>query len=96
MDERSQRDKMIYLLTFFADFEPVPSTSKTKSTRRSGRYQGFLSESEAENDQEYEVDKQIPANDSDESEDQGKLRILSMERDFGSLLTIHLKFLNIL
>ena len=78
MDNRSQRNMKNELLTFFADFEPVPSTSKAKSTRGSGRYQGFLSESETENDPKYElkVDKQMPANDSDESEDQGNLRIL--------------------
>ena len=89
---------MIYLLTFFADFEHIPSTSKAKTTSGNKRYQEFPSESEAENDQGYElkVDKQTLANASGESEDQGKLRISYTEKDLCSLLTIDLEFLNVL
>ena len=83
MDYRSWRDKIIYLITFFADLQPVPTTSRARLTtklrnKRSRRCQGFLSESETEKKQDHElkVSIQRQTNDSDKSEDECKFIFL--------------------
>mgnify|MGYP006250901695 CR=1 FL=1 len=72
-------------MSFFPDFQTVPTTSKAKFPKKS-RYQkgvkchGFLSERGSDDDED--------ANDSDKSENEGKLIFLYTKRYFCSYILL--------